>query len=155
MCLSRWIIGVWCRHALDVRSHYEQKLQRLNNLYTELSSVLHQLDLREQRLAKWALKPRSQWRQSWQSTKRRQTDLSPIRSTLSRIFSTLLLICRQFVDSWLSPAHSTLSNVLHSTLSTVLRSILSPKLNVFNLVDFVESGSFLSPECRASFRLCC
>jgi len=40
------------RHALDVRSHYERKLERLNHLYTELSSVLHQLDLREQRLAK-------------------------------------------------------------------------------------------------------
>ena len=42
-----------CRHALDVRSHYEHKLERLNHLYTELSTVLHQLDLREQQLAKF------------------------------------------------------------------------------------------------------
>ena len=35
------------------------------------------------------------------------------------------------------------------------QSTLSPKLNMFNSVDFVESGWFLSPECRTSFRLCC
>ena len=38
---------------MDVRSHYEHKLDRLNHLYTELSTVLHQLDLRERRLAKY------------------------------------------------------------------------------------------------------
>jgi len=46
-----------------------------------------------------------------------------------------------------------MSNVL-STLSPVSRSTLSPMLNMFNSVDFVESGLFLSPECRTSFRLC-
>jgi len=61
--------------------------------------------------------------------------------------STLSPICRRFVESRLSPTRS--------TLSTVSRSTLSPKLNMFNLVDFVESWWFLSPECRWSFRLCC
>ena len=40
-------------------------------------------------------------------------------------------------------------------MSTVSRSTLSPKLNMFNSVDFVKSGLFLSPECRTTFRLCC
>jgi len=34
------------------------------------------------------------------------------------------------------------------------KSTRSPKLNMFNLVDFVESGWFLSPECRTFFGLC-
>ena len=37
-------------------------------------------------------------------------------------------------------------------LDSLSRSTLSPKLNTFNSVDFVESGWFLSPECRTSFR---
>jgi len=40
----------------------------------------------------------------------------------------------------------------------LLRSTLSPKLNMFNLVDFIESGRFfvagMSPECRTSLGLC-
>ena len=59
------------------------------------------------------------------------------------ILSTLSVICHRFVGSRLSPAHS--------TMSTVSRSTLSPNLNTFNLV---ESGWFLSPQCRTSFSLC-
>jgi len=53
---------------------------------------------------------------------------------------------RRFVESRLLLARL--------TLSTVSQSTLSPMLNMFNSVDFVESGWFLSPECWTSFGLC-
>uniref|UniRef100_A0A669C902 Mitogen-activated protein kinase kinase kinase n=1 Tax=Oreochromis niloticus TaxID=8128 RepID=A0A669C902_ORENI len=38
------------RHALDIREHYERKLERANNLYMELSAVMLQLELKEKEL---------------------------------------------------------------------------------------------------------
>lgn len=35
------------KHAQDIREHYERKLERANNLYMELTSVLLQLEQRE------------------------------------------------------------------------------------------------------------
>ncbi|XP_069790110.1 mitogen-activated protein kinase kinase kinase 13 [Narcine bancroftii] len=40
------------RHALDIREHYERKLERANNLYMELSAIMLQLELREKELIK-------------------------------------------------------------------------------------------------------
>ncbi|XP_023556693.1 mitogen-activated protein kinase kinase kinase 13 isoform X2 [Octodon degus] len=40
------------RHALDIREHYERKLERANNLYMELSAVMLQLEMREKELIK-------------------------------------------------------------------------------------------------------
>lgn len=41
------------RHALDIREHYERKLERANNLYMELSAVMLQLEVREKELMKY------------------------------------------------------------------------------------------------------
>ena len=41
------------RHALDIREHYERKLERANNLYMELSAVMLQLELKEKELQKY------------------------------------------------------------------------------------------------------
>ncbi|XP_043549318.1 mitogen-activated protein kinase kinase kinase 13 [Chiloscyllium plagiosum] len=38
------------RHALDIREHYEKKLERANNLYMELSAIMLQLEIREKEL---------------------------------------------------------------------------------------------------------
>uniref|UniRef100_A0A8C2TB30 mitogen-activated protein kinase kinase kinase n=1 Tax=Coturnix japonica TaxID=93934 RepID=A0A8C2TB30_COTJA len=38
------------RHALDIREHYERKLERANNLYMELSAIMLQLELKEKEL---------------------------------------------------------------------------------------------------------
>ncbi|XP_032812977.2 uncharacterized protein LOC116943840 isoform X1 [Petromyzon marinus] len=38
------------RHALDIREHYEQKLERANGLYAELSTLMLQLETREKEL---------------------------------------------------------------------------------------------------------
>uniref|UniRef100_A0A8C5WN50 mitogen-activated protein kinase kinase kinase n=1 Tax=Laticauda laticaudata TaxID=8630 RepID=A0A8C5WN50_LATLA len=38
------------RHALDIREHYERKLERANNLYMELNSLMLQLELKEKEL---------------------------------------------------------------------------------------------------------
>uniref|UniRef100_A0A671P4H7 Mitogen-activated protein kinase kinase kinase 12 n=1 Tax=Sinocyclocheilus anshuiensis TaxID=1608454 RepID=A0A671P4H7_9TELE len=38
------------RHALDIRDHYERKLERANNLYMELNAVMLQLELKEKEL---------------------------------------------------------------------------------------------------------
>ncbi|XP_078064945.1 mitogen-activated protein kinase kinase kinase 13-A-like [Mustelus asterias] len=38
------------RHALDIREHYERKLERANNLYMELNAVMLQLELKEKDL---------------------------------------------------------------------------------------------------------
>ncbi|XP_076860607.1 mitogen-activated protein kinase kinase kinase 12-like [Brachyhypopomus gauderio] len=38
------------RHALDIREHYERKLERANNLYMELNSVMLQLEVKEKEL---------------------------------------------------------------------------------------------------------
>ncbi|KAM9306003.1 mitogen-activated protein kinase kinase kinase 13 [Gastrophryne carolinensis] len=38
------------RHALDIREHYERKLERANNLYMELSAIMLQLEVREKDL---------------------------------------------------------------------------------------------------------
>uniref|UniRef100_A0A8C7IBT1 mitogen-activated protein kinase kinase kinase n=1 Tax=Oncorhynchus kisutch TaxID=8019 RepID=A0A8C7IBT1_ONCKI len=38
------------RHALDIREHYERKLDRANNLYMELNAVMLQLELKEKEL---------------------------------------------------------------------------------------------------------
>ncbi|CDQ81288.1 unnamed protein product [Oncorhynchus mykiss] len=40
------------RHALDIREHYERKLERANNLYMELNAVMLQLELKEKELQK-------------------------------------------------------------------------------------------------------
>ena len=40
------------KHATDIRELYEQKLEKANNLYFELSTVLVQLDQRERDLIK-------------------------------------------------------------------------------------------------------
>ncbi|XP_030050863.1 mitogen-activated protein kinase kinase kinase 12 [Microcaecilia unicolor] len=40
------------RHALDIREHYEQKLERANNLYMELNSLMLQLELKEKELVR-------------------------------------------------------------------------------------------------------
>nr|XP_033794423.1 mitogen-activated protein kinase kinase kinase 12 isoform X2 [Geotrypetes seraphini] len=40
------------RHALDIREHYERKLERANNLYMELNSLMLQLELKEKELLK-------------------------------------------------------------------------------------------------------
>ncbi|GCC49628.1 hypothetical protein chiPu_0033950, partial [Chiloscyllium punctatum] len=37
-------------HALDIREHYERKLERANNLYMELNAVMLQLELKEKQL---------------------------------------------------------------------------------------------------------
>ena len=38
------------RHALDIREHYERKLERANNLYMELNALMLQLELKEREL---------------------------------------------------------------------------------------------------------
>lgn len=43
----------FCRHAQDVREHYERKLERANNLYMELTACMLQLEKRERELLKW------------------------------------------------------------------------------------------------------
>uniref|UniRef100_A0A3Q3JI08 Mitogen-activated protein kinase kinase kinase 12 n=1 Tax=Monopterus albus TaxID=43700 RepID=A0A3Q3JI08_MONAL len=40
------------RHALDIREHYERKLERANNLYMELSAIMLQLEIKEKELLK-------------------------------------------------------------------------------------------------------
>ncbi|XP_051566568.1 mitogen-activated protein kinase kinase kinase 13 [Myxocyprinus asiaticus] len=40
------------RHALDIREHYERKLERANNLYMELSAIMLQLEVREKEIFK-------------------------------------------------------------------------------------------------------
>lgn len=40
------------RHALDIREHYERKLERANNLYMELGAIMLQLEVREKDLMK-------------------------------------------------------------------------------------------------------
>lgn len=44
------------RHALDIREHYERKLERANNLYMELSAIMLQLEVREKELMKYVNK---------------------------------------------------------------------------------------------------
>ncbi|KAH0623918.1 hypothetical protein JD844_007117 [Phrynosoma platyrhinos] len=44
------------RHALDIREHYEKKLERANNLYMELSAIMLQLEIREKELIKYIRK---------------------------------------------------------------------------------------------------
>ncbi|EMP30221.1 Mitogen-activated protein kinase kinase kinase 12 [Chelonia mydas] len=44
-----------CWHALDIREHYERKLERANNLYMELNSLMLQLELKEKELLRHAL----------------------------------------------------------------------------------------------------
>jgi len=41
------------RHALDIREHYERKLERANNLYMELSAIMLQLEVREKELMRY------------------------------------------------------------------------------------------------------
>lgn len=48
-----WLsLSLSTRHALDIREHYERKLERANNLYMELNAVMLQLELKEKELQK-------------------------------------------------------------------------------------------------------
>lgn len=38
---------------MDIREHYERKLERANNLYMELSAIMLQLEMREKELIKY------------------------------------------------------------------------------------------------------
>lgn len=54
------------RHALDIREHYERKLERANNLYMELSAIMLQLEVREKELMKYVKKvPSSRQTPRW------------------------------------------------------------------------------------------
>lgn len=44
---------------MDIREHYERKLERANNLYMELSAIMLQLEMREKELIKYASRPPS------------------------------------------------------------------------------------------------
>lgn len=44
--------NIACRHALDIREHYERKLERANNLYMELNAIMLQLEIKEKELHK-------------------------------------------------------------------------------------------------------
>lgn len=44
---------------MDIREHYERKLERANNLYMELSAIMLQLEMREKELIKYAPRPLS------------------------------------------------------------------------------------------------
>lgn len=44
---------------MDIREHYERKLERANNLYMELSAIMLQLEMREKELIKYASRPLS------------------------------------------------------------------------------------------------
>lgn len=52
-----WVL--FHRHALDIREHYERKLERANNLYMELSAIMLQLEMREKELIKYVSRPLS------------------------------------------------------------------------------------------------
>lgn len=41
------------RHALDIREHYERKLERANNLYMELNGIMLQLEIKEKELLRY------------------------------------------------------------------------------------------------------
>uniref|UniRef100_A0A8C9ZNB8 Mitogen-activated protein kinase kinase kinase n=1 Tax=Sander lucioperca TaxID=283035 RepID=A0A8C9ZNB8_SANLU len=43
------------RHALDIREHYERKLERANNLYMELNAIMLQLEIKEKELHKYEM----------------------------------------------------------------------------------------------------
>lgn len=45
-----WDPSVHFRHALDIREHYERKLESANNLYMELNALMLQLELKEREL---------------------------------------------------------------------------------------------------------
>ena len=42
---------------MDIREHYERKLERANNLYMELSVIMLQLEMREKELIKYVPGP--------------------------------------------------------------------------------------------------
>ena len=42
---------------MDIREHYERKLERANNLYMELSAIMLQLEMREKELIKYVPGP--------------------------------------------------------------------------------------------------
>ena len=44
---------------MDIREHYERKLERANNLYMELSAIMLQLEMREKELIKYVSRPPS------------------------------------------------------------------------------------------------
>ena len=96
-----------------------------------------------------------------------------IRQKISRtdlcciVYHSCTMICTHLYEQFLSMLHSgdkvdrvaDLSPIL-LTLSPICRkstvtahSTLAKMSNMFNLIDFVESGLFLSPVCRTSFRL--
>lgn len=52
-----WPCVFFDRHALDIREHYERKLERANNLYMELSAIMLQLEMREKELIKYVSRP--------------------------------------------------------------------------------------------------
>lgn len=51
--LDSLCVCVHLRHALDIREHYERKLERANNLYMELNAVMLQLELKEKELQRY------------------------------------------------------------------------------------------------------
>lgn len=54
--LRRFLCISFFRHALDIREHYERKLERANNLYMELGAIMLQLEVREKDLMKYVKK---------------------------------------------------------------------------------------------------
>jgi len=81
-----------------------------------------------------------------------QTNMVTHKATLlvtkSKVYNDVDFQLRRRFVADLSPFCGKLT--VADSSSTVL-----PKLNMFNLVDFVKSWKYLSPECQTSFRLCC
>ncbi|KAG8452666.1 hypothetical protein GDO86_004453 [Hymenochirus boettgeri] len=101
------------RHALDIREHYERKLQRANTLYVELNSLMQQLEMKEKEL----LKREQVMEKKYPSLLRQQTRPS---STVEK------LIKKRNVPQKLSP-HGKRPDILKSeVLLPKVDSILSP-----------------------------
>ncbi|XP_072262205.1 mitogen-activated protein kinase kinase kinase 12 [Pyxicephalus adspersus] len=98
------------RHALDIREHYERKLQRANTLYVELNSLMLQLELKEKELLRW-VKSNFYWKQTpiLQSITRKQPRklLKQRNKHFSFIFRPDILKSEVSKDSVLSPSTPT------------------------------------------------
>uniref|UniRef100_A0A4W3JF33 Mitogen-activated protein kinase kinase kinase n=1 Tax=Callorhinchus milii TaxID=7868 RepID=A0A4W3JF33_CALMI len=100
------------RHALDIREHYERKLERANNLYMELNSVMLQLELKEKELI------------------RREQALDTSYPGIFRLHPVRPLVHANSVEKLLKKRNTSHKPPAHSKRPDLLRSeVILPKLD--------------------------
>uniref|UniRef100_A0A7N6BXB3 mitogen-activated protein kinase kinase kinase n=1 Tax=Anabas testudineus TaxID=64144 RepID=A0A7N6BXB3_ANATE len=110
------------RHALDIREHYERKLERANNLYMELNAIMLQLEIKEKELLKREQSLDKKYPTCFKHHSSRQSASS---NSMEKLLKKRNKLFHDYIASLLLPCRRTVSMTKCQSLSTFSSENLS------------------------------